>query len=266
MTALIVVVWVAAVASVFCWAASLVTKDTSWVDRLWSILPVVYVWIFAGFAGFADVRLDVMAALVTLWGARLTFNVARKGGYTGVEDYRWAVLRGRMRPLAFQAFNLFFIVVFQNALLVLITLPAFTALQSPRSFGVLDLVATVLFLGFLAGETVADEQQWRFQQRKRAVLEAGQEPAERFLMHGLFSVSRHPNFFFEQAQWWTLAAFGVIAAGALTWTVAGAMLLTVLFVGSTIFTESITRSRYPEYADYQARVSPVVPWFPRTAR
>jgi steroid 5-alpha reductase family enzyme len=98
------------------------------------------------------------------------------------------------------------------------------------------------------------------------VLEAGQEPAERFLMHGLFSVSRHPNFFFEQAQWWTLAAVGVIAAGALTWTVAGAMLLTVLFVGSTIFTESITRSRYPEYADYQARVSPVVPWFPRTAR
>lgn len=29
-----------------------------------------------------------MAVLVTLWGARLTYNFARKGGYTGMEDYR----------------------------------------------------------------------------------------------------------------------------------------------------------------------------------
>jgi len=40
-----------------------------------------------------------MFALVILWGARLTFNFARKGGYArGGEDYRWAVLRGRMAP------------------------------------------------------------------------------------------------------------------------------------------------------------------------
>ena len=63
--------------------ASLITKDNSWVDRLWSIVPVVYVWVFAIAAGLTDVRLDVMAGLVTLWGARLTFNFARKGGYTG---------------------------------------------------------------------------------------------------------------------------------------------------------------------------------------
>ena len=56
-----------------------------------------------------------MAVLVTAWGARLTFNFARKGGYTGMEDYRWAVLRGRMKPWQFQLFNLFFIVLYQNA-------------------------------------------------------------------------------------------------------------------------------------------------------
>lgn len=266
MVALVVVGWVAAAVSLFCWVASLATRDTSWVDRLWSVVPVVYVWVFAGFAGLADARLNVMAALVTLWGVRLTFNFARKGGYAGVEDYRWAVLRARMPPLAFQGFNLFFIVIFQNALLVLITLPAFTALQNPRGFGVLDALATILFLAFLAGETVADQQQWNFHQRKKAELEAGREPTGRFLTTGLFSVSRHPNFFFEQAQWWTFAAFGVIAAGAVTWTVAGAILLTLLFVGSTVFTESITRSKYPEYAAYQARVSAVVPWFPSAKR
>lgn len=44
--------------------------------------------LLAGFASFADPRLNLMAVLVTLWGARLTYNFARKGGYTGMEDYR----------------------------------------------------------------------------------------------------------------------------------------------------------------------------------
>src|ERR1700712_1395543 len=119
MSPLLVVVFVALVISAFCWVASLITKDTSWVDRIWSIVPVVYVWIFAIAAGLRDPRLDVMAVLVTLWGGRLSFNYARKGDSGGVggahEDYRWSVLRGRMSPIVFQFFNFFFIVLFQNA-------------------------------------------------------------------------------------------------------------------------------------------------------
>jgi steroid 5-alpha reductase family enzyme len=264
MNPLIAVLLVAAAVSVFCWIASLLTKDTSWVDRIWSVVPVVYVWIIAGASGLTDPRLVIMAVLVTLWGARLTFNFARKGGYTGMEDYRWAVLRGRMSPAAFQAFNLFFIVLFQNALLVLITLPALTALEHPTPLGPLDIALAVIFLGALVGETVADQQQWVFQQGKAADVAAGREPATRFVQTGLWRFSRHPNFFFEQAQWWLVFLMGAAAAGTvLVWTVAGAVLLTVLFIGSTIFTESITRGRYPEYAEYQARVSPIVPWFPR---
>jgi len=227
----------------------------------------VYVWIFAGYAGFADLRLDVMAVLVTLWGARLTYNFARKGGYTGVEDYRWPILRARMSPAQFQLFNLFFIVLYQNAILVLITLPAFTAYENRTPFGPLDVLLALLFLVLLAGETLADQQQWDFQRRKAEAIAAGRDPGPRFLQDGLFRFSRHPNFFFEQAQWWVLFLFGAVAAGSLLqWTVLGAALLTLLFVGSTRFTESITKSKYPEYADYQATTSAVVPWFPRRAR
>jgi steroid 5-alpha reductase family enzyme len=119
-------------------------------------------------------------------------------------------------------------------------------------------------VAFLVGETVADQQQWNFQRAKKAALAAGREPEQRFVQRGLFLYSRHPNFFFEQAQWWVVFAFGAVAAGSvLRWTVIGALLLTVLFIGSTIFTEAISRDRYPEYVDYQRRTSPVVPWFPR---
>lgn len=101
---------------------------------------------------------------------------------------------------------------------------------------------------------------------------AGQ--ASGFLTVGLFRYSRHPNFFFEQAQWWVFYAIGATAAvasglgffgGVLNWTIVGPLLLTALFIGSTIFTESITASRYPEYAEYRRTTSMLVPLPPRAA-
>ncbi len=206
MDPLALVLIVAALTCAGCWIASLVTKDTSWVDRIWSIVPAVYVWIFA-IAGIVDgndaARLILMALLVTAWAARLTFNFARKGGYTGMEDYRWAILRGRMKPWQFQIFNLLFIVLYQNALLVLITLPAFIAWQNPAPLNGWDAAFAILFAGFLVGEFVADQQQWDFHKAKAA---AGGHLEPGFVTTGLFRVSRHPNFFFEQAQWWAFYA------------------------------------------------------------
>jgi len=264
MSPLVTVIIIAAAVCAFTWIMSLITKEHSWVDRLWSIVPVVYVWVFAAYAGLADTRLNVMAVLVTLWGARLTFNFARKGGYSGTEDYRWPILRARMKGWQFEIFNLLFIVLYQNTILVLITLPALTAFEHRDTpFGVLDVVVSVLFLALLAGETIADQQQWNFHQQKKA---GGADFRPRFLQTGLWKYSRHPNFFFEQAQWWALFLFGAVAAGSLLqWTVLGALLLTGLFIGSTIFTESITKSRYPEYVDYQATTSAIVPLPPRRA-
>jgi steroid 5-alpha reductase family enzyme len=263
---LTIVVLIAAAASAFAWVASLASRDTSWVDRSWSIVPVVYVWVFALAAHGRDARLDVMAVLVTLWGARLTFNFARKGGYSGVEDYRWAVLRDSMTPGQFQLLNFFFVVVTQNAILVLITLPAWNAYQhrAGATYGALDAALALAFVACTIGEAVADEQQWRFQAAKRAALAAGTAPRENFLQAGLFRYARHPNYFFELVQWWFLYLLGAVAAGgALQWTIIGALALSALFVGSTRFTEQISRSKYPEYRDYQRRTSAVVPWFPR---
>ncbi|MFD0597288.1 DUF1295 domain-containing protein [Catellatospora coxensis] len=265
MDALIVCLWICAGACAATWLASLITDEHSWVDRIWSIIPVVYVAVFTAAADFADTRLNVLAVLVLLWGARLTFNFARRGGYApGGEDYRWAILRARLPRWQFQLFNLLFITVYQNIILLLIALPAYTALTHPSPFGVLDAVLAVVFLGLLAGETVADQQQWDFHRRKHAAIAAGEPPQSRFLRTGLFRYSRHPNYFFEQAQWWVVFGFGAAAAGSvLQWTVIGPVLLTALFIGSTMFTESITLSRYPEYAGYRAVTSPIVPWPPR---
>lgn len=268
MDPLLVCLVICAVTTALTWLASLVTREYSWVDRVWSISPVIYVWVFA-VAGAFDARLVLMAVLVTAWGIRLTFNFARKGGYRpGGEDYRWAVLRGRMSGWQFGVFNLFFISIYQNALILLFSLPALTAFEAAgMPLGAWDVVLAVLFLAFLTGEAIADQQQWAFHRWKAGERTAGRTPHPEFLQSGLFRVSRHPNFFFEQAQWWVFYGFAVAATGVwLHWTIAGAVLLSALFVGSTVFTESISRAKYPDYDDYRARTSAIVPWFPRSVK
>jgi steroid 5-alpha reductase family enzyme len=60
--------------------------------------------------------------------------------------------------------------------------------------------------------------------------------------------------------------FGAIAAGsALQWTMVGALLLALMFLGSTFFTERISASRHPGYSEYQRTTSRLIPWFPRRA-
>lgn len=253
------------------------TGDYSWVDRLWSTLPVAFVWYYCWRGGFA-IQAVFASILVTIWGARLTANFAIKGGYTGMEDYRWSILRTRIkRPFFWQLFNLLFISGFQVSLFVLFTLPlrpmALGGSGRPLSAG--WALAAVLAGLFILFEGLADRQQWVFQEAKRRAKE-GHMPSkvhaadiERgFLSRGLFAVSRHPNYFGELGFWWALWLMAFADGAPLLpsigthWSgLIGPLLLSILFVGSTIFTEGITAAKYPAYRDYQKRVSAIIPWF-----
>jgi steroid 5-alpha reductase family enzyme len=276
-----------AVVAAACWVLSITTREYSWVDRVWSIAPPCYALWMAHRAGFADPRLTLVFALVAAWGVRMTYNFARRGGYrAGGEDYRWAVLRARLGPRRFQLFNATFIAPFQNALLLLLTAPMHTMWQHRDvPLSPLELGLAVAFGLFLLGETIADQQQWDFHQDKarRAGREhdreggpAKGEPvsgrerdredgvARGFLDRGLFRYSRHPHYFCEMAMWWTIYGFAVAASDRwLHWTMAGPLLLTLLFQGTSRFTESLSLAKYPAYAEYQRTTSRLVPWWPR---
>jgi steroid 5-alpha reductase family enzyme len=244
---------------------SLITKDYSWVDRLWSIMPALFAVHFAGYVGFSDARLNLMAALTVLWGVRLTYNFVRKGGYKlGGEDYRWEEIRQKIGPMWFQVLNATFIAPFQSYLLLLIVVPSYAAYGFVGTpLNALDYAAAIAFVAFFIGETVADEQQWRFQTAKYAAIARGETPEAGFITTGLFRYSRHPNFFCEQAMWWTYYVFSISAgAGSLNWTITGTVLLTLLFQASTDLTEKLSARKYPAYTDYQRTTSRLVPWFP----
>ncbi len=270
--ALQTVIMIAAAAVICCFVVAELTGNVSQVDKLWSLLPIVYTWVVASYGEFSP-RLVVMSLLVTLWGLRLSYNFGKKGGYRwkfwqGVEDYRWQVLRDKSEfqsKWKWRLFNLCFISGYQNVLVLLITLPVVVALQfNQQPMGPMDLVATAWMLLFIAYEAVADKQQWDFQSRKWAAIRTDQEVTspyrKGFLDQGLWAWSRHPNYFAEQAIWICFYLFGVSASGQwLNWSITGSLLLIVLFTGSSKFSEEISAAKYPDYAEYQRQVPRFLP-------
>lgn len=258
--------------ALFCFILSELTRNYSQVDKLWSILPIGYAWFFAAKSGWDD-RLILMAVLVTLWGIRLTYNFARRGGYrwpiwNSEEDYRWAVLRSM--PLLksrwrFTLFNLFFISLYQNSLILLFTLPALAAWQGHQTpLNALDLLAAGLLLTFIIIETIADQQQYNFQTEKFRRIREG-EPLDGdyergFCSSGLWGKVRHPNYSAEQGVWLAFYLFSVAATGRwFNWSVIGIILLILLFLGSSDFSEKISAEKYADYASYQKRVPRFIP-------
>ncbi len=265
---------ITACSALFCFVVGELTSNNSQMDKLWSLLPIAYTWVIAVHGGMSA-RLVVMACLATLWGARLTFNFARKGAYKlkfweGEEDYRWKVLRARkeFQPhWKWMLFNLFFISIYQNVLVLMITFPALVLMGVDKPFGWVDALAAALMLGFIIYETVADEQQWAFQSAKWKMIKEDRKledlPApynKGFNTAGLWGISRHPNYFAEQAVWCSFYVFSIGGGiGIINWSIIGALLLIVLFIGSSAFAEEISSAKYPEYAAYCGKVSKFFP-------
>lgn len=260
--------------ALFCFVVGELTHNNSQMDKLWSLLPIAYTWVIAAGGGMHP-RLVVMACLATVWGARLTFNFARKGAYRlkfweGEEDYRWPVLRAKkeFQPhWKWMLFNLFFISIYQNALVLMITFPALVLMTVDVPFGWVDILAAVFMLGFIIYETIADEQQWAFQSNKWKMIKEGKTLAELpapyskgFNTVGLWGVSRHPNYFAEQGIWCAFYVFSIGGGiGIFNWSIIGALLLIVLFLGSSAFGEEISGAKYPEYSRYCKEVSKFFP-------
>jgi steroid 5-alpha reductase family enzyme len=259
---------ISAVSIAYCFIVGEITKNNSQVDKLWSILPIVYVWIVADYGNYSP-RLVLMAVLVTLWGLRLTYNFSRHGAFTirfweGHEDYRWAVLRAKPEfqgKWKWTLFNLFFICGYQQTLILLFTLPIIIALQfNDTPLGVIDWIIALAMLFFIVFETIADQQHWNYQSKKWKMIKDKEtlkgDYKKGFLEKGLWAYSRHPNYFGEQAVWICFFLFSITASHQwLNWSIAGCLLLVILFQGSANFSEEISSGKYPEYVSYQKRVA-----------
>ena len=150
------------------------------------------------------------------------------------------------------------------ALILFFTLPTLKAMESNIPIGILDYILAAIFVVLVIMEYIADNQQYYYQEEKYRQKKIGKVTdfyKIGFTHTGLWAYMRHPNYSAEQAIWIVFYFFSVIATNLwLNWSIAGALLLVLLFKGSSDFSEEETEKKFPLYKKYIKEVGRFIPF------
>ncbi len=233
------------------WARQLATRNATSVDVAWSFSLTGMSVLYAVFADGDPARRALVGTLGGVWSARLGWYlyVTRVRG-AAEEDGRYAALRrewGANAPMRFLR-----VYAAQPLAAALFSIPILVAMRG----GSLDgwaIAGAAVWCVAVAGETIADRQLAAFRSN----------PSNRgeVCRDGLWSWSRHPNYFFEWLHWWT---YVLIAHGALLTFIGPIVMLVLLLKGTGIpHTErQALRSRGDKYREYMRTTSAFIPWPP----
>jgi steroid 5-alpha reductase family enzyme len=243
----------------FVWLLSLRLQDASVVDVFWGLGFVLLTWLYCLLSPTLTPRSWLVAMLVTVWGARLSWHIFRRNHGKG-EDPRYQAMR-RSHGRAFWWRSLFTVFWLQGAILWFVGLPLLVAVRArqPAALTAIDMVGVVLFAIGFGFEAVADRQLRQFR--------ADPSNRNRVLDRGLWRYTRHPNYFGDATLWWGLYAIAAATPGG--WlTVLSPALMTFLLrrvSGVTLLEQSLKASK-PGYQAYIASTAAFFPWFPRVPK
>ncbi|MFB7719119.1 MULTISPECIES: DUF1295 domain-containing protein [unclassified Nocardia] len=244
------------IATLVVFAASRVHKNSSFYDAYWSVLPPLLMiawWVKLDSGG---ARAWLVLGVIVFWAVRLTGNWVYAFPGLHHEDWRYPMIRARAGKAEALA-DLVGIHLFPTLQVFAGMLPVYAVLtHTDRGIGWLDIVAAVVGIGAVVLEFTADLQMYRFVAHRRP----GQA-----MDQGLWSWSRHPNYFGEFAFWLSLGLFGLAAAPhAWWWVLLGAVGMYAMFQGASIpMMEQRSLERRPEYQRVIDRVPRFVPRPPR---
>lgn len=235
------------------WFLYRATDKASWVDVFWAgNLAVLAVWYAVAQSG-DPVRRAMVAVVGGLWGIRLAAYLALRVA-RGPEDPRYLTLRAQWKNDVAARFLRFFMI--QAVVDVVLSVPFLLMARDESPVGrATEMAGLLLWVVALAGESVADAQLARFKR----------DPSNRqnVCRVGLWSMSRHPNYFFEWLLW---CAFALMATGApFGWTSWVAPLLMLYFLlrvtGIPLTEQQAVASKGDAYRAYQQEVPAFFPRF-----
>jgi steroid 5-alpha reductase family enzyme len=238
-------------AMAFAWSIGREHGRSGWIDAIWALATGVAGVILTLWPVEGEItgRQMFVAGMVAAWAGRLSLHIAMRSGK--YDNPRYLELRSQWGP----RWNIRLFALLQTQALAGCLL-AIAAMASARDQGqfptLVDQVAGLVFIAAIVGEGIADAQVARFR-RERG-------PGRSTCDSGLWSWSRHPNYFFEWLIWASLAG---MALGSDTYTrwdllaLIGPVMMYVLLVhvsGIPPLEAHMLRSRGQSYRDYQRRV------------
>ena len=224
---------------ILAWAIQRATGNSGWIDACWTFGVGVFGASLALWGG-ASWRAWPVALGVAIWSARLGRHIALRTLRAG-DDARYAKLRQEWGAAAPRRLFLFL----QSQALVgagLVFCVALAARNPAQGVRAQDVLGFVILAGALVGEAMADRQLDQFKQN----------PAHRggICDVGLWSRSRHPNYFFEWLVW---LAYPIIAIDLSGGFVVGWL---ALFAPAVMYWTLRYASGVPPLEDHMMRTRP----------
>ena len=239
------------------WAIQVRIRDASHVDVAWAVLIACCAVLYALLADGDTGHRVLAAGLASLWGFRLGGYLLFNRVLGTEEDGRYQELRRRWAPNENRNFFVFFQA--QALFVVFFSLPfAFIALNDASGLGALAWAGIAVWTVGNVGTIVSDYQlaRWRRNpENKGSTARAG-----------LWSWSRHPNYFFEWVNWCGIALVACATPwGWISWLVPAGLLYLLFKVTGIPETEAQALRSRDDYAEYQRTTSVFVPLPPRRA-
>ncbi|WP_295888495.1 DUF1295 domain-containing protein [uncultured Thiohalocapsa sp.] len=237
------------------WLMSMLTRNASLADALWSLLFLAMTITYMALAPAPAERAYLVLFLITVWAVRLAVFISLRH-WGAAEDRRYRRLRAQYEP-DFASNSLYLVFGAPAIVAWIISLPLLGIALGATPLGWLDFVAVAVWLVGFGFEAIGDQQLARFQ--------ADPDNRTRVLDTGLWRWTRHPNYFGEACIWWSWYLFA-LAAGA-WWTIIGPLLMTYLLlrVSGVALMEQDIGERRPGYHDYRRRTNAFFPGPPKTA-
>jgi steroid 5-alpha reductase family enzyme len=243
------------------WAVQRRTGRSGWIDTIWSAaVGVVGIGVALAPVGPGGSGRGALAAfLVAAWAARLALHIGWRTR-AAPEDPRYADL-ARQWGAAFSRRLFWFLQAQAAAALVLVASVRLAAIN-PAPLRAADVLAVLILLAALAGESLADLQLQRFRSAHRN--------ARALCEDGLWAWSRHPNYFFEWLGWFAYPLLAISSENPSGWlALAAPLLMYVLLVhvsGIPPLEAQLAATRGQDFHDLCERVSAFFPLPPRPRR
>lgn len=222
------------------WLISLVKRDVSIVDSMWSLMFLACAACYFIVADARPPRAVLVLALVILWSVRLAAYITWRN-WGEEEDYRYQQIRRRNSP-NFEFKSIYIVFGLQAALAWFISLPLLAGISGGTPVGLFDILGVCIWLIGFIFESVGDFQLARFR--------ANPGNKGKVLNTGLWRFTRHPNYFGDFCVWWGLFLIAFAAGG--WWSIGSPLLMSFLLlkVSGVAMLERNIAERRPEYARY----------------
>lgn len=231
------------------WVVSVAIRDASIIDMFWGPPFVAIAWVLlAANLHTVGIKHLLVVFLVTAWGLRLAFHLVARNFGTG-EDTRYRLWRTHGGELWWLK-TFYRVYLLQGAIALVVATPIVAAFRVTDAPFLINWMGLPIWLtGFLI-EATADIQLTRFRGRP--------ENQGTVMQSGVWSYSRHPNYFGDALQWWGLGLFAF--SGVTWWSLIGplAMMLVFLNISNEVIERGLVKRR-PGYAEYIARTNAFFP-------